>query len=124
MKKIIAFLPIIVISFISCSKSSDDGGSTPTPPSTPSETPITFTINIFNQMAEKIKEDIQNIRGMFDKVRSMFQEISQKVILYLFKNNFSDWRAVKYLVSLKQAGSKFFISCVYCISNNFFKFMG
>ncbi len=48
MKKIIAFLPIIVISFISCSKSSDDGGSTPTPPSTPSETPITFTINASN----------------------------------------------------------------------------
>jgi hypothetical protein len=42
--------------------------------------PITFTINIFNQMAEKIKEDIQNIRGMFDKVRSMFQEISQEIM--------------------------------------------
>jgi hypothetical protein len=42
--------------------------------------PITFTINIFNQMAESIKEDIQSIRAMFDKVRSMFQEISQEIM--------------------------------------------
>ena len=48
MKKIIAFLPILVGSFISCSKSSDGGGSTPTPPSTPVETSIAFTINASN----------------------------------------------------------------------------
>ena len=46
MKKIIAFLPILVGSLISCSKSSDEGGSTP--PATPVETPITFTINASN----------------------------------------------------------------------------
>ena len=45
MKKLIAFLPILIGSFISCSKSSD-GGSTP--PSTPVETPIAFTINASN----------------------------------------------------------------------------
>ncbi len=48
MKKIIAFLPILVGSFISCSKSSDGGGTTPTPPSTPTETPVAFTINASN----------------------------------------------------------------------------
>ncbi len=50
MKKIIAFLIIIVGTFISCSKSSDGGGSTPTPSPTPtpSETPIAFTINATN----------------------------------------------------------------------------
>lgn len=49
MKKIIAFLPILIGSFISCSKSSDAGGSsTPTPPTAPVETPIAFTINATN----------------------------------------------------------------------------
>ena len=42
--------------------------------------PITFVTNMLNDMANKIKEDIQNIRGMFDKVRSMFQEISQEIM--------------------------------------------
>ncbi len=46
MKKIIFLLPIVIGSIISCSKSSDGGGSTPTPP--PSETPIAFTINASN----------------------------------------------------------------------------
>ena len=47
MKKIIAFLPILIGSFISCSKSSDAGGSTtPTPP--PVETPVAFTISATN----------------------------------------------------------------------------
>ncbi len=39
-------MPIVIGSIISCSKSSDGGGSTPTPP--PSETPIAFTINATN----------------------------------------------------------------------------
>lgn len=39
-------MPIVIGSIISCSKSSDGGGSTPTP--TPSETPIAFTINASN----------------------------------------------------------------------------
>ncbi len=46
MKKIIFLLPIVIGSIISCSKSSDGGGTTPTPPS--SETPIAFTINASN----------------------------------------------------------------------------
>ncbi len=46
MNKTIAFLPILIASFISCSKSSDAGGSTPTPP--PVETPVAFTISATN----------------------------------------------------------------------------
>ena len=42
--------------------------------------PITFIVNILNEMAERINDDIQNIRAMFDKVRSMFQEISQEIM--------------------------------------------
>ncbi len=48
MKKIITFLPILIGSFISCSKSSDAGGSTTTPPPATVETPIAFTINATN----------------------------------------------------------------------------
>ncbi len=47
MKKIIIILPIVIGSMISCSKSSG-GGSTPTPPTTPTETPVAFTINAAN----------------------------------------------------------------------------
>lgn len=46
MKKIIAFLPILIGSFISCSKSSDAGGSSTTTPT--AETPVAFTINATN----------------------------------------------------------------------------
>ena len=42
--------------------------------------PITFAVSMLNDMANAIKNDIQNIRGMFDKVRSMFQEISQEIM--------------------------------------------
>ena len=42
--------------------------------------PITFIVNILNQMADRIKEDIQNIRAMFDKVRSMFQKITEEIM--------------------------------------------
>ena len=49
MKKIIAFLPILVGSFISCSKSSDGGGApTPVPPPVPVETAVAFTISATN----------------------------------------------------------------------------
>ena len=48
MKKIITFLPILIGSFISCSKSSDAGGSTTTTPPATVETPIAFTINATN----------------------------------------------------------------------------
>ena len=49
MKKIIFLLPIVIGSIISCSKSSDGGGTTtPTPPITPAETSVAFTINASN----------------------------------------------------------------------------
>ena len=46
MKKIFFILPIVIVSIISCSKSSDGGSSTP--PSPAAETPIAFTINASN----------------------------------------------------------------------------
>ena len=49
MKKIIFLLPIVMVSIISCSKSSDGGGTSPTPPPTPpAETSVAFTINASN----------------------------------------------------------------------------
>ena len=42
--------------------------------------PLTFVTNLLNQMADKIKDDIQNIRAMFDKVRNMFQQISEEIM--------------------------------------------
>ena len=42
--------------------------------------PITFVANTFKQMADKVKEDINMVRGMFDKVRSMFQDVSQEIM--------------------------------------------
>ncbi len=48
MKKLFFILPIIIGSIISCSKSSDGGGTTPTPPPTPAETSVAFTINASN----------------------------------------------------------------------------
>jgi len=48
MKKIF-FITILIGSIISCSKSSDGGGTTnPTTPTTPVETPVAFTINASN----------------------------------------------------------------------------
>jgi len=48
MKKIF-FITILIGSIISCSKSSDGGGTTnPTTPTTPAETPVAFTINASN----------------------------------------------------------------------------
>ena len=48
MKKLFFILPIVIGSIISCSKSSDGGGTTPTPPPTPAETSVAFTINASN----------------------------------------------------------------------------
>ena len=42
--------------------------------------PITYIVNILRQMADAIMNDIQSIRAMFDKVRTMFQEISQEIM--------------------------------------------
>ena len=50
MKKLFFILPIVIGSIISCSKSSDGGGTTPTPTPTPTpaETSVAFTINASN----------------------------------------------------------------------------
>jgi len=42
--------------------------------------PITFVTNLLNNMAERIKNNIQSIRAMFDKVRTMFQQVSQEIM--------------------------------------------
>lgn len=42
--------------------------------------PITFVANIFKNLADKVKQDINMVRGMFDKVRSMFQEVSEEIM--------------------------------------------
>jgi hypothetical protein len=42
--------------------------------------PLSFVVKMFQSMAENIKNDTQNIRAMFDKVRTMFQEVSQEIM--------------------------------------------
>jgi hypothetical protein len=42
--------------------------------------PLTFITNLLKNMAEQIESDIQFIRAMFDKVRNMFQEVSQEIM--------------------------------------------
>jgi hypothetical protein len=42
--------------------------------------PLTFITNLLNNMVDKIKNNIQSVRGMFDKVRTMFQEVSQEIM--------------------------------------------
>jgi len=42
--------------------------------------PLTFITNLLNSMAEKIKNDLQSVRAMFDKVRTMFQQVSQEIM--------------------------------------------
>ena len=42
--------------------------------------PLTFVTNLLNSMADKIKNDIQSIRAMFDKVRTMFQQVSEEIM--------------------------------------------
>ena len=42
--------------------------------------PLTFVTNLLNSMADKIKNDIQSVRAMFDKVRTMFQQVSQEIM--------------------------------------------
>jgi hypothetical protein len=42
--------------------------------------PLTFITNLLNSMADKIKNDIQSVRGMFDKVRTMFQQVSEEIM--------------------------------------------
>jgi hypothetical protein len=42
--------------------------------------PLTFVTNLLNTMADKIKNDIQSVRAMFDKVRTMFQQVSEEIM--------------------------------------------
>ena len=42
--------------------------------------PLTFVTNTLNKMAEMIKNDIQSVRAMFDKVRTMFQQVTQEIM--------------------------------------------
>ena len=42
--------------------------------------PLTFVTNLLNRMADKIKNEIQSVRAMFDKVRTMFQQVSEEIM--------------------------------------------
>ena len=42
--------------------------------------PITFTINVINEILVSVKEAINDIRAMFDKVRTFFQTIAQEIM--------------------------------------------
>ena len=42
--------------------------------------PLTFVVNAFKDMVASIMNSIQFIRVMFDKVRTMFQEISEEIM--------------------------------------------
>ena len=42
--------------------------------------PLTFVVNAFKDMVASIMKSIQFIRAMFDKVRTMFQEISEEIM--------------------------------------------
>ena len=42
--------------------------------------PLTFIINMFNDLFKEIKDAINNIRAMFDKIRKQFQDISKEIM--------------------------------------------
>ena len=42
--------------------------------------PLTFTVNMFKSMVAEAMKVIQTIRAMFDKVRTMFQQISEEIM--------------------------------------------
>lgn len=42
--------------------------------------PLTFVTNLLQNMAYKIKDDIQSVRGMFDKVRTLFQQVTEEIM--------------------------------------------
>jgi hypothetical protein len=42
--------------------------------------PLTFVVSTLSNMANQIKTDLQSVRGMFDKVRNMFTEVSQQIM--------------------------------------------
>ena len=42
--------------------------------------PLTFVTSMLNNMAQQVSTDIQSIRDMFNKVRTMAQEVSQEIM--------------------------------------------
>ena len=42
--------------------------------------PLTYITNTLNISANQIEADLQSVRGMFDKIRNMFQEVSQELM--------------------------------------------
>jgi len=42
--------------------------------------PLTFVTNLLNSMAQQVDGDLQSIRQMFDKVRTMFQDVTQEIM--------------------------------------------
>ena len=42
--------------------------------------PLTFVTSLLNNMAQQVSTDIQSIRDMFNKVRTMAQEVSQEIM--------------------------------------------
>jgi hypothetical protein len=42
--------------------------------------PLTFVTNLLNSMAQQVDGDIQSVRNMFDKVRTMFQDVVQEIM--------------------------------------------
>lgn len=42
--------------------------------------PLTFVTNLLKNMAQQVSTDIQSIRDMFNKVRTMAQEVSQEIM--------------------------------------------
>jgi hypothetical protein len=42
--------------------------------------PITFTVGLLNNLLEEIKSAVNNIRAMFDKVRTFFQTFAQEIM--------------------------------------------
>jgi len=42
--------------------------------------PLTFITNILQNISNNVKNDIQSIRGMFNKIRTYFQDVSQEIM--------------------------------------------
>lgn len=42
--------------------------------------PLTFVVSSLGNMASQITNDLQSVRGMFDKVRNMFTDVSQEIM--------------------------------------------
>jgi len=42
--------------------------------------PLSFTTSLLNNMAKQVETNLQSVRGMFSKVRSMFEDISKEIM--------------------------------------------